>query len=117
MKTLKIIPALLILLMFICLSGISSYAANPVATSSDNIHKMIKESVTYPEKALKNGCCGKVYVTFSLTEEGKIDIDEISTDNKEISNSVKEQLSNLCCKGINSPSYKHYSICITFKLI
>ena len=117
MKTSKVISALFIVLMIFCISGISSYAANPAPGPADRIQKMIKESIKYPEKAIRNGCCGTVDVTFTVNADGKINITKMSTETKEVYELVKEQLSNVCCKGIKAPFNQHYKVSITFKLI
>lgn len=117
MKTIKLIPALFIVLMLLSISGNSSFGSNPVPGSSDSIHKMIKESIKYPEQAYEKGVTGSVAILFSIKEDGKIEIDELSTDDKEIAEGVKEQLSTVCCKGIKTPYDQHYWVTITFKLI
>ncbi len=117
MKTSNLIPAILFVLMISCISGISSYAANPAVASSDRIQKMIKEAVKYPEKAYKNSCCGTVDIVFTINDDGQINIKKMSTDNKEIADGVKDQLSKVCCKGIKSPYNQHYKVSFTFKLV
>jgi outer membrane biosynthesis protein TonB len=117
MKTSNLFPVILFILITFCISGLSSYAATPSVGPSDRIQKMIKESVKYPEKAYKNSCCGTVDVVFTINDDGQINIKKMSTDNKEIADGVKEQLSKVCCKGIKSPFNQHYKVSITFKLI
>jgi hypothetical protein len=108
---------MLIVLMLLTISGNASYGVNPGPSSSDLIHKMIKESIKYPEQAYKKGCTGSVDVLFSINKEGKIDIDKLSTGDKEIAEGVKKQLSAVCCKGIKTPYDQHYWVTIRFKLI
>jgi outer membrane biosynthesis protein TonB len=117
MKTSKVISALFIVLMIFSISGMSSYAANPVPGPADRIQKMIKESIKYPEKAIRNGCCGTVDVTFTVDTDGKINIKKMSTENKDVYELVKQQLSSVCCKGIKTPFNQHYKVSITYKLI
>ncbi len=117
MKTSKFFSALFIVLMIFCISGLSSYAANPAPGPADRIQKMIKETIKYPEKAIRSGCCGTVDVTFTVDADGKINIRKMSTENKEIYEMVKQQLSSVCCKGIKTPFNQHYKVSITFKLI
>ncbi len=117
MKTLKSIRTLLLIMMAICISGISSFAGKPEIAPALHIQKVIKENLTYPAKAVKNCCTGSVYVTFAITPEGKIDIKKISTDNKEIAEEVKAQLAKINYKDAHAPSYQLYEISISFKLI
>ena len=117
MKTINLIRTLFIILMLICISGISSYATKPEIEPAIHIQKVIKEGVKYPEKAVKNCCTGSVDVFFSVGEDGKINIEKTFAENAQIERMVKEQLSQICCKGLKVPSYEHYKITITFKLL
>ena len=117
MKTLKVIRTLSIILMVICISVISSFAGKPEIAPAVHIQKVIKDNIIYPANAMKNCCTGSVNVTFAITENGKIDIKKISTDNKEIAEEVKAQLAKINYKDANAPSYQLYEITISFKLI
>jgi hypothetical protein len=117
MKTLKIIPVVTFTLMFIFITGFTSHASNPVMAPAENLQKVIKETLKYPEQAIKNGYTGSVDVIFTVDEEGKINIKNTYADNPEIEKIVKEQLARVCCKGVKTPTNEHYKITITFKFI
>ena len=117
MKTFNSIRIFFFTLMLICISGISSYAIKPDITPVLHIQKVIKEGVKYPEHAVKNCCTGTVNVIFAIDENGKIDIKKMSTDNKEIADEVKTQLSKINCKEAHAPFYQLYKITISFKLL
>ena len=117
MKTLKVIQTMLFATMFIFLTGFSSHAGKPALASAEQIQKVIKESLKYPQQAIKNACTGSVDVTFTINEEGQIIIKKIATDNKDIADGVKEQLSNICCKDFKTPFNQHYKLTISFKLV
>ena len=117
MKTVNFICAGFIIVMVICISGISSYAAEPAITPAQHIQKVIHDGITYPEQAVKNSCTGKVDVIFTVDEEGKIKIEKTIAENEHVEKMVKDQLSAICCKGIKAPFNEHYRITITFKLI
>ncbi|MEI7501312.1 MAG: hypothetical protein WCK84_12805 [Bacteroidota bacterium] len=117
MKTIKLISTLILVLMFISVSGISSFASEPADGSSDNICKIIKESIKYPKHAVENGYTGSVDLIFTINEEGKLNIEKLSTDDKDISDNVKKQLSSVCLKAIKGSSNEHYAVTITFRLI
>ena len=117
MKTIKLIRSFSLLLMIFCISVLSSFAAKPEIAAAVHIQKAIQENVKYPERAVKNCCTGSVDVTFTIDETGKINIKELSTDNKEIAEGVKAQLSKINCKEANAPSYQLYKVTISFKLI
>ncbi len=117
MKTLNVIPALFLALIFVCLSGAPSFASEPVANAADNLQKMIKSSIKYPENALKNACAGTVDMVFTVNEDGQLNIEEIWSDNKELSDCLKKQLATICCKGIKTLPNQHYALTVTFKLV
>ncbi|MCX6307155.1 MAG: hypothetical protein NT040_19495 [Bacteroidetes bacterium] len=117
MKAINLIRGIFIILMVICISGISSYAIKPAVASAIHLQKVIKENVRYPEQAVKKCCTGSVDVIFTLDEEGKIKVEKTFAENAEIEQMVKEQLSAICCKGIDAPFNQHYKVRITFKLV
>jgi outer membrane biosynthesis protein TonB len=117
MKTVKLIRAIFILLVFVCFSGISSYALEPLLPPSQHLQEVIKQGIKYPEQAVKNCCSGSVDVYFTVDENGKIKIEKTFSENEKIEKMVKEQLASICCKGVKVASFEHYKITITFKLI
>jgi hypothetical protein len=117
MKTLKLTRILFVILMVICLSGISSYAAEPLLAPSEHLQKVIKEGIKYPDQAVKNCCTGSVVVYFSVNEDGKIKIEKTYAENPHVEKMVKDQLTSICCKGVKVASFEHYKITITFKLV
>jgi len=117
MKAIKLIPNLFLILMVICLSGMSAYAVEPSVPPAQHLQQVIKDGLKYPEHAVRSCCTGSVDVIFSVDENGKIIIEKTSADNANIEKIVKEQLAAICCKGVKIATYEHYSITITFKLI
>jgi hypothetical protein len=117
MKTVKLIRTIFVILMLVCISGISSYAAEPFSAPADHLQKVIKEGVKYPEQAVKNCCTGSVDVYFTVNEDGTIKIEKTFAENPHVEKMVKDQLSTICCKGIHVPAFEHYKITITFKLL
>ena len=108
MKTFKVIPTLLFAVMFIFLTGFSSRAITPATANLVHLQKAIKETLRYPEQAIKSGCTGTVNVIFTIDEKGKIDIKKTFSDNPEIAKIVKEQLSSVCCKEVKTLYNQHY---------
>jgi len=108
-----------ILLPFILVSGLAftSMAKNPLPTTADKLQQFLRENVSYPEQAVTSSSTGIVDVVFHVDENGKIVIDKTSADNTRLEKAVREQLTEVCCKGIKVPSYERYSIRFTFKLI
>jgi len=117
MKTVQLIRTTFLILMMICIMGIFVYAAEPAMAPTQNLQKVIKDGIKYPEQAVKNCCTGTVNVYFTVSEDGKINIEKTFADNPHVEKMVKEQLSAICCKGVIVPTYEHYKITITFKLL
>jgi len=117
MKTSKLISVLFLSLFFVSLCGYSSYAIKPALAPAEHIQKVIKESIKYPDDALRSGITGTVDVTFVVNDEGRIVIKNLSSDAKEIEKGVREQLTTLCCKGIKAPYNQYYKVTISFKLV
>jgi len=117
MKTMKFFPAILFFLMFVCIPGVSSFASDSADGTADSLQRIIKESLKYPDEAIKHCCTGKVDVVFTVNEDGQLNIEEIYSDNSDIAKCVKKQLSTICCKGIKTPFNKHYAVSIAFKLV
>ncbi len=106
-----------IAMMLVIFAAYSSNAGIPALTPAQHVHKMIQESITYPEQAVKHCCTGSVDVFFTVDEDGKIRIEKTFADNEDLEKEVKSQLANICCKGIKTPFNEHYKITITFKLV
>lgn len=117
MKATKIIAVSALSFFFMMIFAFSVNAGKPALTPAEHVQKMIKESIKYPEHAVKECCQGSVEVTFTLDENGKILVEDSFSTNPEIEKYVKEQLSEICCKGITSPYNQHYKITISFKLV
>ncbi|MEI7895730.1 MAG: energy transducer TonB [bacterium] len=117
MKTTNLIRSAFVIVLLLCISVFSASAIEPPIPPAVHIQKVIKEGVKYPEHAVSQGYTGTVHVTFTISEDGKINIEDSYSENVEIEKAVKEQLSAICCKGIKTPFNKHYEIAITFKLI
>jgi hypothetical protein len=117
MKTSRLIQSVLFSVIFIFITGFASYAKSPVSAPAESIQKMIKGSLSYTDQAIKKGCYGTVNVVFTVDENGKINITKYTYTCPEIAKIVKEQLSNVCCKGIKVPYNEHFEVTITYKLI
>ena len=115
--TVKLIRVVFIIVMLGCITALSSYSMEPVKAPGDHLQKIIKEGITYPEQAVKNCCTGSVYVTFTVNEDGTINILNTLADNEHVDKMVKDQLSKICCKGVKVPSFARYEVKITFTLI
>jgi outer membrane biosynthesis protein TonB len=117
MKTLNVLRAFTMLLMLVFVSGMTSYAKEPVKTPADHLQKMIRDGIKYPEQAVKSCCTGTVDVVFKVDDDGKIVIEKTNAESAQLEKMAKEQLASICVKGLKVPTYAHYKIRITFKLV
>jgi hypothetical protein len=117
MKTLKVFGIIAVSAVVMLFTAFGTYAGKPAMTPAQHVQKIIKETIKYPEQAVKNCCQGSVDVTFTVDEDGKIIIKDTFSTNPEIEKYVKEQLATICCKGVKTPFNEHYKVTISFKLI
>lgn len=92
-------------------------AGKPVVSTADKVQKIIRESIKYPDRARKACCQGKVDVIFTVTDEGRISIIKTFSNNEDIEELVRKQLSDICCKGFKPNIKEQYKVTISFKLI
>jgi outer membrane biosynthesis protein TonB len=116
MKTNNIFRTTMMIMMIIFISGVSAHAGKPAIASATRIQKMIKESITYTDVAVKQGITGSVGVEFTVDDDGKIIIQKTTADNTEVEKLVKDQLALLTCKEAQTTFDQHFWIRITFKL-
>jgi outer membrane biosynthesis protein TonB len=83
-------------------------------SSSKEIRKIITKSIKYPDFGYKKDMYGDVEITFTVSEEGTIDIKKISSENDELKNYVKEQISNITIKDVSHPVNQKYSVKLAF---
>jgi hypothetical protein len=117
MKTTTLFRSFFVILMLFFISGISSYAIEPFPSPAQQLQKVIKDGLKYPEIAIKNCCTGSVDVIFTVSEDGKINIQKMNSENAHVEKMVKDQLSTICFKGVKVSSFEYYKIKITFKLL
>lgn len=117
MKTMNLIRVLTLVLVFTTVCSLSVLAGKPELATPIHIHKILKESIKYPELAIRHGCCGIVDVTFMLNDQGTLVIKSMSTDNEEIAQSVKKQLQDITFTDLKPEYNQQYKVRITFKLV
>jgi hypothetical protein len=116
MKTNNIFRTALIAVAFLGLTGLSAYAKKPAISPATKIQTMIKENITFPAIAVKEGFTGSVDVVFTLAEDGKIIVKKTTAESAKIEKMVKEQLSSMTLKDVKTTFNQHYWIRITFDL-
>lgn len=113
MKTLLVIGMIITIFALTAITFQASYAAKPAATC---LRETLMENVHYPDAILKKSGTGNVLVTFTFSDDGKIVIKNIKTDNEELASYVRETLSNMNCSNLFGSYNQHYRINFRFKL-
>ena len=90
-------------------------AESCVIVTPKMIHKAINKSISYPALGSKLNLDGEVVLVFRISDGGKIDIRNISAENTDLSNYVKQQLSGITIKDMCSPSNQFYKLKINFQ--
>lgn len=112
MKTMNVIKMFITLIIIGVIAMSSGYAAKPAAQT---LHQKMVEAVNYPDFLLKSGT-GEVEIIFTLTADGKINIEKIIASNKDLAKYVKEKVTNVCCADVISPYNQHYKVKFRFTL-
>jgi hypothetical protein len=116
MRTTNLIKAFgTFLVIGVFMTGTCMAGKTSVQPAKD-VHALIKESVKYPPVALKESIEGSVEVIFTINDEGKIVVEKINSNDKRITENVKEQLAKICCKEILGTYNQHYRVILEFKL-
>jgi outer membrane biosynthesis protein TonB len=87
----------LILLLSFAIAGTTAVEAKKA--DKKDFQKVLKEAVYYPSSALTNHDQGVVKVTYTLTDEGTIDIKSIESTNDVLNGFVKRQLGKIKYTG------------------
>jgi hypothetical protein len=82
-------------------------------SSAKAIHKVILKSLVYPDYGYNSNMTGDVVITFTVTEDGKIDVKKISSESEGITKWIKDQLSKITIKNVYHPINQEYRIKIT----
>ena len=117
MKAINLTRILLLGMGMLILSTTGTFAGKTAKPPVKDIRSTIQESIKFPDLSYRDCYTGTVDVIFTVTDDGKIDIKKIDSDNTRIINEVKEQLSKISCGDLKCPPYQRYSIQITFKLV
>ena len=96
----------LLTLMFISVLGTQTIFARDHSTSAfksnekEKLTAIVTDAVKYPNFTLSKEERGEITVTFSLTDEGKIKVEQVVAPSKRIEDYVKEQLSDVNAKDV-----------------
>ena len=117
MKTTTSLRSILIATLFIVFAVYTATAGHPAIAPAIQLQKVIKESIVYPERAVRSCCTGSIDVFFTIDENGKIKIEKTYADNLNLEQALVKQLEKLDLKSLKLPYNEHYKVTVTFKLI
>ncbi len=115
MKKSSIIPILAVVLMISIFTTSTVYAALPDPPAKC-IREVLREAVNYPDFYPKHGGFGKVEVVFTLSDQGAIQIEDITATSDDLREYVKEVLSKTSCSKVISPYNQHYKVTFKFQV-
>ena len=120
MKAINFIRMSALIIIIVSAASVTSFAKKPVTTNSPStvatIQNTLSSALKFPENCIKTDYEGTVDVIF-LIEDGKMIVEQAKSDNKELAEYVKKELSNLCCKHIKSLTNQHYEVKLNFELL
>jgi hypothetical protein len=110
-RNLKMFAVLIVTSLFL-FAG-TTYAAKPAAQC---LREKFVESVKYPDFQFKTGF-GEVNLTFTVSPEGKIEIESLKATDDKLADYVKEQVEKINCADVITQYHQHFSINFRFKTI
>ena len=112
MKTLNIKSFIVI----ISLVSVSIFSMARGLEQVQDTKQIITEKIAYPEFAIEKQIEGTVEVFFIIDSDGKIVIDQISSENQELKDYVKLQIEKIkLTENLNDPKLR-YSLKLNFDL-
>ena len=118
MKKITIYISLMTLIILNVL-GTQTLVARDHSTSAfksnekQKLSAIIEEAVKYPDFTLSKENRGEITVTFSLTDEGKIKVENVIASSKRIEEYVKEQLTDVIAKDVLH--FYNQQFCVKFR--
>lgn len=97
-----------------------SYARKPASALSkpayiEQLNIIVKDAVKYPGFDLKKEERGDITVTFTLSDDGKIQVEKVTAATERIEKYVKEQLTDVSAKDVLHPYGQKYKVKFSFK--
>jgi hypothetical protein len=90
-------------------SSTSAFKSNEMK----KLNAIIAEAVKYPDFTLSKEERGEVTVTFSLTDEGKVKVENVIASSRRIEDYVKEQLTDVIAKDVLH--FYNQQFCVKFR--
>jgi hypothetical protein len=119
MKKIKIIPILFVMLLIGGMTAQNSFARRPLAEKvivKRQLVQLINTTVTSPDFLLNNEeIGGAVMVTFTVTPDDRIKIENTMGPSRRLEEYVKKKLSEITATDVIHSHNKRYSVAIRFE--
>lgn len=115
MKTINVTRVILIILLVGFISTFSTYAASPAAVSANNIRQKFILAVQNPENMANVPTSGQVEVTFTVNDDGTVNIKKLDSNNDNAAKYVKDKITNLTCNEFTHPYNQYYKVKFLFQ--
>jgi len=117
MKTIKITRILIIALLVGFISTFTVYAKSPAAMAAQKIQRKLTEIIQNIDDPESTPVSGTVVVTFTVNDEGKIEVKKLESNNDEAENFVVKKISSVTYKNFVNPYHPLYKIKVRFDQI
>jgi hypothetical protein len=117
MKTFKTISSLITIFVIGTIFSLGTYAKNQVKEyplHAKQVKQVLEQTVKFPDCGIKKAGHGEAEVIFSIADDGKIKIDEVSANCKDLEVYLREQLSGIYFENVIHPFNQHYKVKFTF---
>ena len=114
MKAIKIITAAALIIM---MTAFSSFAKDNKTNQKSSLKKVLAKEISYPEFAIETEKEGAVFVQFTISDEGKIIIENMNYEDVTLGDYVKEQLSKVVIDNTDTAIGSTHAMKFDFKLM
>jgi DNA-binding protein len=119
MKTINLKIIIFLAILTGLISNVSVFAAGPAASpaavSAKNIRQKFVAAVQQTDELTNIMTSGEVEVTFTVSEEGNIEIKNIKSTSGELADFVKDKISTVPCNDFYHPFNQYYRVKIRFQ--
>jgi hypothetical protein len=114
MKTINITRTLLIALLVGFGSTFTTYAKSPAAVTAKKIQEKFTEVIQNTVAPEDMPQAGTVVITFSITDDGKVEFKKIDSNNDDAKNFVVNNISKIPCQAYTYPYHQVYKLKFRF---
>ncbi len=108
-----------IVLLLTMAVGLLSFSIPAKAGTTGNLERLVEkrleQAVVFPEFAAENQLEGAVFVSFSLSEDGKIEVNKLEATNQELGQYVSQKLASIDLGSVRLSDEHVFNYRFTFK--